>query len=402
MSKLLLTSVFLQSSKWFQNLVLILAFAIISTNVFSQPYAIGHTTKVFTDASRNRNVATEIYYPALTNGDNATIASGSFPVLVFGHGFLMTYTAYKNFWEELVPEGYILCFPKTEGGILPNHGNFGNDLNFLASAMQAENNDASSLLFNAVAAKTALMGHSMGGGASFLGAANNPDINALVNFAAAETNPSAINAAANVTVPTLIFSGSDDCVTPEASNQDLMYANLISACKTQVSIVNGGHCYYADSNFNCSLGESFCNSSLNIDRSQQQSITFSFLKLWLQDKLYDSPTAQIDFNNLLENSTQINYNQSCETLHVDELESGDRITMFPNPVQTTLSLRMVDKNLGGFLTIFNSLSQKVLETKIFNKNTNVDVSHFQVGFYFYTYSKEYFSDSGKFIKIGAN
>ena len=135
-------------------------------------------------------------------------------------------------------------FSKTEGGLTPNHGNFGKDLKYIASTMQSENNISTSLFYNAVASKTALMGHSMGGGTSFLGAANNMDIDALVNFAAAETNPSAIAASANVTVPTLIFSGADDCVTPEASNQNLMYNNSASDCKTQASINNGVHCYY--------------------------------------------------------------------------------------------------------------------------------------------------------------
>ena len=77
----------------------------------AQPYAIGHTTITFVDASRNnRNIATEIYYPANVAGNNVGVATTSelFPVLSFGHGFLMGYDAYQNFWETLVPNGFVI------------------------------------------------------------------------------------------------------------------------------------------------------------------------------------------------------------------------------------------------------------------------------------------------------
>ena len=124
--------------------------------------------------------------------------------------------------------------------------------------MQIETQDSNSLFFNSLATETALLGHSMGGGASFLAAENNSNINTLINFAAAETNPSAISVSVNVYVPTLIFSGDDDCVTPPVQNQDLMYDSLSSNCKTHISIIDGGHCYFANEDILCSLGESSC------------------------------------------------------------------------------------------------------------------------------------------------
>ena len=310
----------------------------------------------------------------------------------------MTWTAYKNFWEQLVPEGYIMCFPKTEGSLLPNHVNFGKDLTFIASAMQLENTIETSLLFNNIAPKTALMGHSMGGGASFLAAANNSDIDALVNFAAAETNPSAISAAANVIVPALLFSGADDCVTPETSNQNLMYDKLNTACKTQVSINNGGHCYYANSNVSCSLGESFCNSSLNITRTQQQNITFEFLKLWLKDKLYDDETALTDFDGLLQSLSEISFRQSCETLDVKENKSSSHMSIFPNPVRKELNIRLSHNVSKGRLVIYNVMGQQVVNSQILDKDTQLDVSHLQDGFYLYYYSENNLRQSGKFVK----
>ena len=383
-----------------KNTLILTVFLVSTTLCLGQTYNIGHTTKTFFDASRNRNIDAEIYYPATTSGDNVAISSGSFPVLIFGHGFVMSYSAYQNFWNELVPKGYILCFPKTEGSILPNHANFGNDLKYLATAMQSENDLSTSLFFNAVAPKTALMGHSMGGGASFLGAANNTNITTLINFAAAETNPSAITAAASVTVPTLIFSGDDDCVVPEAANQNLMYNNLASACKTQVKIINGGHCYYADYNFNCSLGELTCNSSLDITRAQQQAITFNFLNFWLSHYLYDDVNAETDFNNLLESSNQVNYSQSCTTLGNQEVLSPKDLKISPNPFENYINITMSELDLGGALKVINNLGQVVYTTQISSKESQINLSMLRDGFYIIHYAKDSFNYTGKFIKIG--
>lgn len=102
--------------------------------MLAQTYQIGHTTINFTDVSRgNRVIATEVYYPADIAGDNVPLANDNvvFPTLSFGHGFVMTWDAYQNFWTSLVPNGYIVLFPKTEGSISPSHLDFGKDLAFV-------------------------------------------------------------------------------------------------------------------------------------------------------------------------------------------------------------------------------------------------------------------------------
>jgi predicted dienelactone hydrolase len=165
----------------------------------AQNFPIGSRSITFTDPDRNnRSVPTDIYYPAAAAGANAAVAEGEFPVVVFGHGFAMTVNAYQNWWEHLVPLGFIVALPTTEGGTIfppPNHGNFGGDLAFLARRLQADNDNASSPFFGHVMQRAALMGHSMGGGASFLGAANNTDIKCVVGLAPAQTNPEASAAA---------------------------------------------------------------------------------------------------------------------------------------------------------------------------------------------------------------
>ena len=134
----------------------------------AQSYQIGHTTLTFIDATRgNRSVATEIYYPADVAGDNMPLTTQNtfqFPSLVFGHGFVMTWDAYQNFWQALVPNGYIMAFPKTEGSFSPSHLEFGKDLAFVINQINLLGTQSNSLFFNRVSNMNAVMGHSMGGG----------------------------------------------------------------------------------------------------------------------------------------------------------------------------------------------------------------------------------------------
>ena len=79
---------------------------LIFSGAFSQ-HQVRHFNTTYQDTSRgNRNIETEVYYPATTAGDNTPMTSGQFPVIVFGHGFVMVWSAYPNLWEEFVPNGW--------------------------------------------------------------------------------------------------------------------------------------------------------------------------------------------------------------------------------------------------------------------------------------------------------
>ncbi|MCC6281018.1 MAG: dienelactone hydrolase family protein, partial [Saprospiraceae bacterium] len=232
---------------------LILASLLLCLDLSAQQ--VGHTTITFVDSSRNnRQIVTEMYYPATSAGNNTPMMTGVFPLITFGHGFVMSVGAYQNFWDLLVPEGYILAFPTSESGFSPNHDNFGKDLAFLITTIQSS---GAGILIpsTSVGTTSAIMGHSMGGGSAFLAAKDNSAITTLVSFAAANTNPSSIQAATFISVPTLLFSGVNDCVTPPSQQQDIMYDSTAATYKTQLNIIGGGHCYFANSNFACTFGE---------------------------------------------------------------------------------------------------------------------------------------------------
>lgn len=278
-------------------------------------YQVGHTTITFNDPTRTggfgsgggagRQIQTEIYYPAATAGDNVALVAGQFPVITFGHGFAMSWDAYSNIWQRYAAKGYILAFPRTEGGLIPSpsHGDFGTDLRQVAEKMLALNTNASSIFNGKVAQKALIMGHSMGGGATMLAAANNANIVGIVGLAPAETDPAATLAAPNVIVPALIFSGTADGVTPAAEHHTPIYNGLASSCKNFINITGGGHCYYAQTNFNCDFGESTSSPNISIDRAQQQLLTYTILDPWLDYILNDNCEAYTSFQTALSSTT---------------------------------------------------------------------------------------------------
>jgi len=294
---------------------------LFSMVIFSQNYPIGHTTIIFEDPNRgNRPIETEIYYPATSAGDNTPGAAGEFPVIVFGHGFVMVWSAYQNLWDEFVPRGYIMAFPRTEGNAFStDHQEFGWDLQFLVTAMQQEGNDPSSILHQLVASETALMGHSMGGGAAFLAADSlvtngNSNLKTLVGLAPAESTSngvSSIASASQITLPSLILSGEQDGVTPPVDHHIPMYNNLASNCKTIIHVIGGAHCYFANSNFNCDFGESTSSTGISITRQEQHEVTFDFVNLWLDYTLKADCNDFATFDDSLNVSSRINFDQDC-------------------------------------------------------------------------------------------
>jgi predicted dienelactone hydrolase len=279
-----------------KNLFLLILIALLPLVSVAQNFPIGSRTITFTDPARNnRAIATEVYYPAVAAGANAAVAEGEFPVIAFGHGFTMTVNAFYNWRDFLVPLGYIVALPTTEGGASPNHGNFGGDLAFLAAKLQADNTNAASPFFGKVRQRAAIMGHSMGGGASFLAAANNTNIQCVIGLAPAETNPEASVAATNVTVPSLILHGTSDNVTPEADHALLIYQGLVNSCRNYVRITNGSHCFFANTNFTCDFGETFVGGPGSLSRTNQHTISYAVTEPYLRYFLFDDCSAYDEF-----------------------------------------------------------------------------------------------------------
>ncbi len=292
------------------NLLIIVLFYTCSLS--AQSYSIGHTSLSFTDASRsNRSITAEVYYPSNTAGNNTAVAAGQYPVVVFGHGFVIAYSAYNDVWNAIVPSGYIMVFPTTETSFSPSHLDFGKDIAFLVSAMKAANTNSSSLFFGAVTNASAVMGHSMGGGSAFLAVQYDSSITALASFAPAVTTPSSITAAKSIYIPAIVFAGANDCVAPPAQNQQPMYDSLSSSCKTFVSITGGSHCQFANYSFNCTFGESTCTPQPAISAALQQTTALNLLLPWLNFYLKKNCASGTQFQNLIAAGSGITSQQNC-------------------------------------------------------------------------------------------
>jgi len=333
--------------------LLLLLFFFTTKGTTLQALPIGHTTITFNDPTRTggfgsgggagRQIQCEIYYPGTTAGDNVPVANGTFPIIVVGHGFFMSWDAYTNIWEHYVNTGYILVFPRTEGSLSPTHAEFGMDLRIVGEKMQATTLDNVSLFYNKWNGKTALMGHSMGGGATFLAAGVSNPFDAIVGLAPAETTPSAITAAATVTTPTLIFSGTEDGVTPPTDHHIPIYNALPnSICKQFVAITGGAHCYFANSNAACDFGESTSGGNISITRAEQHAIMFDLLDPWLSFYLKGVCSDWVVFTNLLTTDNRIVGQSNCSY----QLPSAATITANGSVLSISSSLT-IQWNLNG-------------------------------------------------------
>ncbi len=385
------------------TLVLLLLFSMTSS--WCQPFAIGHSTINFIDSSRgNRSIATEIYYPADVAGDNVPVTISTmqtFPFLTFGHGFVMTWDAYQNIWESMVPKGYIMAFPKTEGGISPSHIEFGKDLAFVSAQIFNLGMLQSSIFYNRVNLMNAVMGHSMGGGAAFLAPQFNSNIKSIVTLAAAETSPSAIDAANSIQIPALVIAGENDCVTPPSTNQLAMYSSLGSACKTYVAINGASHCQMANSNFLCSFGESTCIPQPTITRDQQHLVLEQYVTLWLEAQLKSDCVAGFDFNLLVNADSRITYQKNCsqcEPLQSVTNLKENSILLYPNPFSTFLYLGNTGEKTY-MIKIYDAAARVISTMKIESDQDFMDTTFLASGIYWYEIiTEDGFTTRGKIIK----
>jgi pimeloyl-ACP methyl ester carboxylesterase len=307
-------------------LLLVLVLASISS---SAQFAVGHTTITFGDPNRTggfgsgggpgRQIQTEIYYPATTAGTNVPMAISDAPLIVFGHGFVMTWTAYQPFYDHWASLGYVVALPRTEGGLLPNHQDFAEDLAFVAHEIQSLGNNSSSIFHQNLNQRIAIAGHSMGGGAAILSHTYQIiGVSCFLTFAAAETTPSAILAATSCTIPSFFVSGSYDCVVPTAT-QIQMYDSMASTCKTHIEFTDAYHCQFNTYNLNCATGEASCFTPGGIVRDTQINRTLAYaddyLDFYLKENCesWNSFKSKYDLNYGMLTSKKTNCSYSIPT-----------------------------------------------------------------------------------------
>jgi pimeloyl-ACP methyl ester carboxylesterase len=256
-------------------------------------YHVGHDTLDFQDPNRrNYHVTAEIFYPSQKAGLQSPIAESHFPLIIFAHGYQQLYSDYHYLYDALVPQGYIIAFLTTKQGATIDLDSYADDIN----ALYTEIIDTThTILSGHLSGKSALMGHSTGGGAIYLAQAMIPQNTTLVSLAALGeaygpiSGGSPVSAAVNITASTLILSGEKDCITPVKDHQKPLY-DAFGGEKSMMTIVDGDHCGFSDST-NCPTAETLsCGIFFQGDtiaEATQRSLTLQEITPWLDKFLKD-------------------------------------------------------------------------------------------------------------------
>ncbi|WP_309115140.1 dienelactone hydrolase family protein [Saccharothrix sp.] len=148
-----------------------------------------------------------------------TPASGlGLPAVAFGHGWLQPVTRYRALLRHLASWGIVAAAPGTQRGPLMSSrllaGNLRTALDVCTGVRLGEG------AISVDPERLAVAGHSMGGGAAVLAAADDSRVRAVVTLAASEVRPSALDAARRVTVPGLHLAGGEDRIAPPVGHAE--------------------------------------------------------------------------------------------------------------------------------------------------------------------------------------
>ncbi|MDA0940762.1 MAG: alpha/beta fold hydrolase [Bacteroidetes bacterium] len=284
-------------------------------------------TAALTDTSRaGRIIGLDIRVPS--------DAIEALPWVVFGHGFVMPTTDYDDLATALAAEGFVVVLVDTETSFAPSHEDFGLDLAYVVERAATDLSELDGVLGDRVA----LMGHSMGGGAAWLAAAQlGSAVDALIGLAPAETSPSAIAAGSEIVAPTMVISGSGDLVTLPSDHHEPMYAATSNAdCRAWVNLIGGGHCGFADAGTLCDFGEI---TFTGMPRQEQQAHSFMCVQLWLEAHLQDAELALGSVEAYAESQAEVEVDWTCETAGVPGASGVPHVAVGPNPATNVLRIR---------------------------------------------------------------
>ncbi|MFO7575635.1 MAG: alpha/beta fold hydrolase [Bacteroidales bacterium] len=273
---------------------------------------IGHISVEMTDNERgNRKIPVDIYYPSEDGGPGSSIIISKgqrYPIICFAHGYLLQADLYPNIWEALVPEGFIMIFLKTETGLFPSLHELAEDMVFALAEAERYGRDEESMFYNLVDTMNCVMGHSMGGRASWLAAAKSPEtIKAAVLLAPLYKEASGPEAETNRNMPLLIISGSNDCITSTANHAMPLYNESTGDKSTLIEIKGGSHCQMCEDMALCRFGEAVSLCKAAISREEQHAVIERYLVPWLRFYLKGDADAGALFDSRLSSDAAVSF-----------------------------------------------------------------------------------------------
>ncbi|MFM7078740.1 MAG: hypothetical protein ACKOYC_02995, partial [Bacteroidota bacterium] len=102
------------------------------------------------------------------------------------------------------------------------------------------------------------------------------------------------------------------------------------------------HCQFANSNFNCTLGELTCTPAAAISRATQHSIVNSLIVPWLKFELENDCNAGLSFELLVTNPSGFTAQKNCYFCTVSgdaALDPFQELMVFPTISQGTFQIR---------------------------------------------------------------
>ena len=271
------------------------------------PYEAGWTSATLNREGRTLN--TIIYYPSFVEGSETQIDTlhGPYQTIAFGHGFFMQNSYYISHFKHLASYGFVIIAPQFPDN---NHLQLAYDLIYCINYIKSQNSVSTSRFFNIIdLTKAGLSGHSMGGGASLLAAANDSTITVAAPLAAAETNPSAVNVMNQIKGVVYLISAQNDGIAPVNANQLPMYLNA-NPVKALPIIKGANHTKFMDTriwDFTDPNGYLTAEQQLSITRKYLASIFNLFLK-------EDSSYFKFVFGDLAQSDTSIIFHYELEPL----------------------------------------------------------------------------------------
>lgn len=142
------------------------------------------------------------------------------PAVAFGHGWLQPPERYLELLRHLASWGIVVAAPATHRGPLASHRLFAADLRTALDVCVGVRLGDGEISVDP--GKLGLAGHGVGGGCAVLAAAEDSRVRAVATLAAAQTRPSASEAARVCAMPGLHLAAGKDVAAPPVGNAELI------------------------------------------------------------------------------------------------------------------------------------------------------------------------------------
>jgi pimeloyl-ACP methyl ester carboxylesterase len=197
-----------------------------------------------------RELRVDVYYPATEAGDDTPVAAGSFPLVVYSHGFMSSLAENAGLLRVLASRGYVAAapsFPNTSLGSDTNLFDVVNqpgDVSFLIDWLLDLDEPAPNPVSGAVdEAHIITGGLSLGGMTTLLTTYHGGLRDERISAAFALAPPTAMFTSAfyeTTTVPFLLIAGSEDAVVAYPENGAAGFERMLAPAEF-MTLVAGSH-----------------------------------------------------------------------------------------------------------------------------------------------------------------